>query len=111
MGIYRSRNSQVWHRDEEEAVAACKILDSHVPDPDSHLCLLCLVPGPCQPANRLVDLGRPVLPPDQPRRRAGWRGWFGPQRQGMPRPAPLLTSAWMLRLCAAATGPHCSVSS
>ncbi|WP_329017341.1 hypothetical protein OG271_12450 [Micromonospora rifamycinica] len=115
MGVYRSTNSQVWHRDEAAAIAACHVLDSHVPHPDNHLCLICLVPGPCQPANaaanRLVDLGRPVLPPDQPRRRAGWRGWFGPQRQGTPRQAPLLTFAWMLRLCAAATGPHSSVSS
>ncbi|SCG70879.1 hypothetical protein [Micromonospora rifamycinica] len=31
--------------------------------------------------------------------------------QGMLRQAPLLTFAWMLRLRAAATGPHSSVSS
>ena len=37
MGVYRSRNSQVWHRDEAAADAARRILDSHVPDPETHL--------------------------------------------------------------------------
>lgn len=103
MGVYRSTSSQYWRRDEAEAEAAREILTSHVPDPETNLCVVCLVPGPCRPANaaanRLVDLGRAVLPPESPgRRRAGWRGWFGPQRRTMPRRAPLLTFAWMLRL-------------
>ncbi|WP_433230481.1 hypothetical protein ACQP2H_00925 [Micromonospora sp. CA-248260] len=115
MGVYRSRNSQVWHRDEAAADAARRVLDSHVPDPETHLCVVCLVPGPCQSANaaanRLIDLGRPVLPPDQPRRRIGWRGWFGPQRRRTPRPAPLLTFVWTVEICAPTTGSHASVTS
>ncbi|TDB71000.1 hypothetical protein [Micromonospora sp. KC721] len=114
MGVYRSRHSQVWHRDEAEAEAAREILDSHVPDPESHLCVVCLVPGPCQPANaaanRLVDLGRPVLPPDPPGRWPGWRGWWGPRRRALPRPAPLLTFVWILRLAAPAAGSGARVT-
>lgn len=109
MGVYRSTTSQVWHRDEAEAEAAREILTSHVPDPESNLCMVCLIPGPCRPANaaanRLVDLGRPVLPAGEPRRRrAGWRDWFGPQRRTMPRRAPLLTFVWTLRLGTPAPG-------
>ncbi|SCE67602.1 hypothetical protein GA0074695_0229 [Micromonospora viridifaciens] len=109
MGVYQSTTSRLWCRDEAEAEAAREILASHVPDPESNLCVVCLVPGPCRPANaaanRLVDLGRPVLPPDEPRRRrTGWRGWLGPQRRAMSRRTPLLTFAWMLRLGVPAAG-------
>lgn len=57
-------------------------------------------PGPCPSANaaanRLVELGRPVVPPNPPRRKrgSGWRNWLTPHRQT----APLLTFAWRLRL-------------
>ncbi|MEU5939151.1 hypothetical protein ABZ807_08150 [Micromonospora sp. NPDC047548] len=109
MGVYQSTIGQRWHRDEAEAKAAREILSSHVPDSESNLCVVCLIPGPCRPANaaanRLVDLGRPVLPAEEPRRRrAGRRNWFGPQRRTMPRRAPLLTFVWMLRLGAPAVG-------
>ncbi|MET7948002.1 hypothetical protein [Micromonospora sp. NPDC005324] len=101
MSVYRA-TSQLWHRDEAEAEAAREILTSHVPDGETGLCAICLVPGPCRPANaaanRLVDLGRPVLPADRPRRRRGWRGWFDPHRRVLPRTAPLLTLAWCRRL-------------
>lgn len=108
MGVYQSNSRQRNRRDEAEADAARAILASHVPDPENHLCVVCLAPGPCQPANaaanRLVDLGQPVLPAE-PRRgqRAGWRGWLG-QHQVVPRRAPLLTFAWMRRLGVPAAG-------
>ncbi|MGN9774916.1 hypothetical protein ACTMS0_03945 [Micromonospora sp. H33] len=101
MGVYQSTIGRVC-RDEAEAEAAREILRSHVPDPETNLCVVCFVAGPCRPANaaanRLVDLGRPLLPPDAPkRRRTAWRGWFGPRRRPMPRRAPLLTFVWVLR--------------
>ncbi|MER7455415.1 hypothetical protein [Micromonospora sp. NPDC126480] len=118
MGVYRSSVS--WHREEAEAEAAREILASHVPDRDTGLCVICLRPGPCTPANaaanRLVDLGRPVLPAIEPRqRRTGLRGWFAPRRTDRsspespprrlpPRRAPLLTYAWIVRLGAARAG-------
>lgn len=103
MGVYRSASSQSWRRDEAEAEAAHDILHSHVPDPETNLCVVCLVPGPCRPANaaanRLVELGKPVLSPEPPKgRRTGGRGWFGHRLRTMPRRAPLLTFAWILRL-------------
>jgi hypothetical protein len=107
MTVYRS-TSRLWHRDEAEAEAAREILTIHVPDRETGLCEVCLVPGPCRPANaaanRLVDLGQPVLPVDQPGRRRGWRGWLNPHRQAMPRTAPLLTFVWQRRLGVPAAG-------
>jgi hypothetical protein len=103
MTVYRS-NSQLWRRDEADAEAAREILAAHVPVKETGLCAICLTPGPCPPANaaanRLIDLGRPVVPPDQPRRKRGssWRGWLGPQQRTVPRTAPLLTFAWRRRL-------------
>ncbi|MEW2385879.1 hypothetical protein AB0873_27840 [Micromonospora sp. NPDC047707] len=128
MGVYRSAVSRSWHREVAEAEAAREILASHVPDRESGFCAVCLVPGPCGPANaaanRLVDLGRPVLPARQPRRRrAGWRDWFGSATatQGRtstqtrttaqpPRRAPLLTFVWLIRLGAAPTDPNAAVT-
>ncbi len=107
MGIYRSASR--WSREEAEAEAAHEILTNHIADPENGCCTICLAPGPCGPANaaanRLVDLGRPVLLPESRRdRRAGWRGWFG-STGAVPatgstrwRRAPLLTFAWLLRL-------------
>ncbi|MEV0155340.1 hypothetical protein AB0H57_16575 [Micromonospora sp. NPDC050686] len=111
MGVYRS---STWHRDEAEAAAAREILASHVPEPERQLCVVCLVPGPCRPANaaanRLVELGRPVLPPERPRRQPGRWGWFGPQRRAVPGRAPLLTFAWLHRLAAPRPTPDASVA-
>ncbi|GIJ27962.1 hypothetical protein Vqi01_31240 [Micromonospora qiuiae] len=122
MGVYESMVRQAWQREEPEAEAAREVLASHVPDEDS-VCVICLVPGPCGPANaaanRLVDLGRPVLPTDPPRpRRSGWRGWLAPRRtrrsssppeETLPRRMPprralLLTYVWIVRLGATRTG-------
>ncbi|WP_326562062.1 hypothetical protein [Micromonospora sp. NBC_01796] len=99
MTVYRSR-SQLWRRDEADAEAAREILAAHVPVKETGLCVVCLTPGPCPSANaaanRLVELGRPVVPPNPPRRKrgSGWRNWLTPHRQT----APLLTFAWRLRL-------------
>ncbi|NJP34245.1 hypothetical protein [Micromonospora thermarum] len=128
MGVYRSTVSRSWHREEAEAEAAREILASHVLDRESGLCAVCLVPGPCGPANaaanRLVDLGRPVLPAHRPRRRrAGWRDWFrsataaqgGTWAQAKtavqpPRRAPLLTFVWLIRLGVVTTVPNAGVT-
>jgi hypothetical protein len=102
MTIYRS-TSQLWRRDEADADAAREILAAHVPVKETGLCVVCLTPGPCPPANaaanRLVDLGRPLVPPHQPRRkRRAWPDWLTPHRRTAPHPAPLLTFGWQLRL-------------
>lgn len=103
MTIYRS-SSLLWRQDEADAETAREMLAAHVPDKETGLCVICLLPGPCRPANaaanRLVELGRPLVPPpDEPRiRRTGWRGWLGPRRRPMPRSAPLLTFGWRIRL-------------
>ncbi|MBO4204735.1 hypothetical protein [Micromonospora echinofusca] len=104
MTVYRSSSSLRWHRDEADADAARQVLAEHVPDDETGRCVVCLTPAPCRPANaaanRLVDLGRPIGPPDEPdtRRPRGWRGWLTPRRRPMPRSAPLLTFGWRVRL-------------
>ncbi|MEO3745181.1 hypothetical protein [Plantactinospora sp. B5E13] len=85
MTTYRSRASR-------EAEAAHTILAAHVPDPETGTCPICRTPGPCQPANvaanRLVELGFPVLPPTpEPR-----------PPTLLLRLAPLLTHGWRRRL-------------
>jgi hypothetical protein len=56
-------------------------------------------------ANRLVELGLPVLAPVVPASRLDrLRGWFAPHRRGSPRPAPLLTHTWQRRLGLTETG-------
>jgi hypothetical protein len=85
MTLYRSTNHHrpLW-REDAEAEAAREILAAHVPDKETGLCAQCATPGPCRPANaaanRLTELGRPIPPPEQPKRRRGWRGWFNPDR-------------------------------
>jgi hypothetical protein len=83
MTTYRSRASL-------EAEAAHAVLAAHVPDRDSGNCPVCRTAGPCSPANaaanRLVELGLPVLLPEPPRR-----------TPLLLRVAPLLTSAWRRR--------------
>ncbi|MFK3980091.1 hypothetical protein ACI2K4_06870 [Micromonospora sp. NPDC050397] len=101
MTVYRS-NSQLW-RDDADADAARDILAAHVPVEETGLCAVCLVTGPCPPANaaanRLVELGRPLVPPHVPRRkRRPWTDWLSPHRRAAPHPAPLLTFGWQLRL-------------
>lgn len=96
MGVHESRARA-------ESRAAHEIIAAHVADRGSDLCRLCLVPGPCAPANaaanRLVELGLPVRTPEVPTARfAALRRWLAPHRRGSPRPAPLLTWAWRLRL-------------
>lgn len=85
-----------------EALAAHEMLAAHVPDPESQLCRVCLAVAPCSPANaaanRLVELGLPVLEPVlPPQRRDALRRWIAPHRRGRPRSAPLLTWAWRRR--------------
>ncbi|MEN3614959.1 hypothetical protein AAH979_36190 [Plantactinospora sp. ZYX-F-223] len=92
MTTYRSRASV-------EAEAAHQMLAAHVPDVETGVCPICLVAGPCQPANtaanRLVELGLPVLPPTIPRPgRARLLAYVGP----VLRAAPLLTFGWRRRL-------------
>jgi hypothetical protein len=101
MGVYQSMH-RLSDRDETDARAARTVLANHVPDPESGLCAVCLEPAPCRPANaaanRLVELGRPVLPDDPPPTRpAGWRSRWFPHRRGRYRTAPLLTHVWRLR--------------
>lgn len=105
MGVYQSvhRSSD---RDEADARSAHAVLAGHVPD-ENGLCAACLEPSPCRPANaaanRLVELGRPVLPDDPPPRRpAAWRSRWFPHRRGRYRTAPLLTHVWRLRFGVAA---------
>ncbi|MEO3775679.1 hypothetical protein ABGB16_02275 [Micromonospora sp. B11E3] len=102
MSVYQSK-SRLRKRDEAEAEAAHEMLATHVPDQETGLCGVCLDPGPCRPANaaanRLVELGRPVLPADQPKPKpVGLRAWLRPHRRAMPKPAPLLTFVWLSRL-------------
>ena len=90
--------------DEADAAAARTLLTSHVPDPDTGLCLVCFTPSPCRPANaaanRLNDLGQPLPLPEQVQPRpGGWREWlWRPFHWRAPRPAPLLSYAWRQRL-------------
>ncbi|GAA3744144.1 hypothetical protein GCM10022225_29700 [Plantactinospora mayteni] len=92
MTTYRSRASV-------EADAAHQVLAAHVPDRETGVCPICLVAGPCQPANvaanRLVELGLPVLPPVVPHTGRGrLLAYVGP----VLRVAPLLTVGWRRRL-------------
>lgn len=85
-----------------ETLAAHEMLAAHIPDPESQLCRVCLTVVPCSPANaaanRLVELGLPVLDPVLPaQRRDALRRWFAPHRRGRPRSAPLLTWVWRRR--------------
>lgn len=101
MGVYQSVH-RLSDRDEADARAARAVLGAHVPDKESGLCAVCLEASPCGPANaaanRLVELGRPVLPDDPgPTRPAGWRSRWFPHRRGRYRTAPLITYVWRLR--------------
>ncbi|MFU8850911.1 hypothetical protein ACNAW0_07990 [Micromonospora sp. SL1-18] len=75
MGVYQSTTSRLWRRDEAEAEAAREILSSHVPDLESNLCVVCLVPA---------RAGR------RTRRRTAWSTWAdrcsrpNPRRPGGP---------------------------
>ncbi|WP_026189844.1 hypothetical protein [Salinispora mooreana] len=85
-----------------ETLAAHEMLAAHVLDSESQLCRVCLAVAPCSPANaaanRLVELGLPVLEPVlPPQRRDALRRWFAPHWRGRPRTAPLLTWAWRRR--------------
>ncbi|WP_018585530.1 hypothetical protein [Salinispora arenicola] len=85
-----------------ETLAAHEMLAAHIPDPESQLCRVCLTVVPCSPANaaanRLVELGLPVLDPVLPaQRRDALRRWFAPHRRGRPRSTPLLTWVWRRR--------------
>ncbi|GIG88881.1 hypothetical protein [Plantactinospora endophytica] len=97
-------------RDSTDAQTAYGTLDTHVLDRETGLCLVCLTPGPCRPANaaanRLVALGRQVLAPEpaQPRS-GGWHGWPDTLRRYLARTAPLLTAARRRRLSTTATAP------
>ncbi|MGW0435220.1 hypothetical protein ACWDV4_22115 [Micromonospora sp. NPDC003197] len=92
MSVHRSRARA-------ETEAAYEILTAHVPDRETGLCQVCLSPAPCSSANaaanRLVDLGLPVLTPVLSRwRLTQLRRWLAPHRRGTLRPAPLLTWVW-----------------
>lgn len=91
MSTYRSRASL-------DAEVAHQIIAAHVPDLEG-VCPICRTAGPCQPANaaanRLVDLGLPVLPPAPPAYRPRHlRAYVAP----FLRAAPLLTVGWRRRL-------------
>ncbi|MEQ4300771.1 hypothetical protein ABNF97_05140 [Plantactinospora sp. B6F1] len=101
-------SSSLAERDAADAQAAYDMLDAHVLDRETGLCLVCLTSGPCRPANaaanRLVELGRQVLTPEPAKYRSGgWLGWLGTLRRSLPRTAPLLTAGWRRRLGATAT--------
>lgn len=92
MTTYRSRASV-------EAEVAHRMLAAHVPDRETGICPVCRAAAPCQPANaaanRLVDLGLPVLPPVTPHTGRSWLlAYAGP----VFRIAPLLTFGWRRRL-------------
>ncbi|MGX7677040.1 hypothetical protein [Plantactinospora sp. DSM 117369] len=112
MTVYLS--SSLAERDTADAQAAYDMLDAHVLDRETGLCLVCLTPGPCRPANaaanRLVELGRQVLTPEPAKHRShgnhrsgGWHGWLSTVRRSLPRTAPLLTAAWRRPLGTTAT--------
>ncbi|MBF9130051.1 hypothetical protein I0C86_14060 [Plantactinospora sp. S1510] len=93
MTIYQSRTTyQSRTSADADAEAAHATLAAHVPDRDSGICPACRTSGPCPPANaaanRLVDLGLPVLAPIPARRVPAM----------LVRITPLLTYAWQRRL-------------
>ncbi|WP_329016846.1 hypothetical protein OG271_11385 [Micromonospora rifamycinica] len=98
MGLYETR-ARV------ESRAAHEIIAAHVADPESQQCRVCLTVVPCPSANaaanRLVELGLPVLDPVPPLRRSALRRWLALHRRGRTQPAPLLSRAWRWRLGAA----------
>ncbi|HEX5597554.1 MAG TPA: hypothetical protein VFX61_16285, partial [Micromonosporaceae bacterium] len=83
---------------------------AHRLDPETGQCPICLVPGPCRPANvaanRLAELGLPLVDPADPHRLDRWAEAFRnmaarflpPHRPLRVTRAPLLTFAWRWRL-------------
>lgn len=91
-----------------EGEAAYALLAAHRIDPETEQCPICLIPGPCQPANaaanRLAELGLPIIEPTAPERPGRWTdglrtaaAWIAPRPAAAPR-APLLTFGWRWRL-------------
>ncbi|HEX5540685.1 MAG TPA: hypothetical protein VFX60_03860 [Micromonospora sp.] len=103
MTVYRSSRRS-------DGEAAYALLAAHRIDPEIGQCPICLIAGPCRPANaaanRLAELGLPLVDPADPHRLDRWAESFRkvaarflpPHRSRQVGRPPLLTFAWRWRL-------------